>query len=136
MWLSHVGLNISMHDTFYVVAHFHLMLAGVTLTGIFAGFYFYFYQLFGLHYTRLFSYGHLIYYCGGVWVTFLPLFFLGFSGLPRRVHDFPAIFLGWQGMATCGQFLTIVGVMLFALVLGISQLERRYSLDSNLGLMR
>ena len=66
MWLSHVGLNISMHDTFYVVAHFHLMLAGVTLTGIFAGVYFYFYQLFGLHYTRAFSYAHLIYYACGV----------------------------------------------------------------------
>lgn len=94
MWLSHVGLNISMHDTFYVVAHFHLMLAGVTITGIFAGIYFYFYQLFGVKYNRNFSYAHLIYYTCGVWVTFLPLFFIGFSGLPRRVHDFPAVFLG------------------------------------------
>jgi cytochrome c oxidase subunit I len=46
MWLSHVGLNISMHDTFYVVAHFHLMLAGVTITGAFSGIYYYFYALF------------------------------------------------------------------------------------------
>jgi cytochrome c oxidase subunit 1 len=83
-----------MHDTFYVVAHFHLMLAGVTLTGIFAGIYFYFYQLFGINYSRNLSFAHLIYYTCGVWVTFLPMFFLGFSGLPRRVHDFPAIFLG------------------------------------------
>jgi heme/copper-type cytochrome/quinol oxidase subunit 1 len=133
MWLSHVGLNISMHDTFYVVAHFHLMLAGVTLTGIFAGVYFYFFQLFGLHYNRMFSYAHLVYYAGGVWLTFLPLFFLGFSGLPRRVHDFPAIFLGWQGMATCGQFITIIGVTFFLLTLGLSHLEARHVIDSSLG---
>jgi heme/copper-type cytochrome/quinol oxidase subunit 1 len=38
------------------------------------------------------------------------MFFLGFAGLPRRVHDFPAIFMGWQGLATCGQFLSLIGV--------------------------
>jgi hypothetical protein len=42
------------------------MLAGVTLTGIFAGIYFYFFQLFGVKYTRLFSYAHLVYYAGGI----------------------------------------------------------------------
>ena len=47
MWLSHVGLNISMHDSFYVVAHFHLMLAGAAVTGCFTGIYYYFYPIFG-----------------------------------------------------------------------------------------
>jgi len=55
-----------MHDTFYVIAHFHLMLAGVTLTGIFAGVYFYFFALFGVHYLRMFTYAHLVYYVAGV----------------------------------------------------------------------
>lgn len=136
MWLSHVGLNISMHDTFYVVAHFHLMLAGVTITGIFAGIYFYFYQLFGVKYNRNFSYAHLIYYTCGVWVTFLPLFFIGFSGLPRRVHDFPAVFLGWQGMATCGQFLSLIGISFFFLTILTSRLDRRLSMTSSLGIAR
>lgn len=136
MWLSHVGLNISMHDTFYVVAHFHLMLAGVTITGIFAGIYFYFYQLFGVKYNRNFSYAHLIYYTCGVWVTFLPLFFIGFSGLPRRVHDFPAVFLGWQGMATCGQFLSLIGISFFFLTILTSRLDRKLSMSSSLGIVR
>jgi heme/copper-type cytochrome/quinol oxidase subunit 1 len=136
MWLSHVGLNVSMHDTFYVVAHFHLMLAGVTITGIFAGIYFYYYQIFGLKYNRNFSYAHFIYYVCGIWVTFLPIFFLGFAGLPRRVHDFPAIFLGWQGMATCGQFLTLVGLSFFFLTIFSSRLERKFSLTSTLGIVR
>jgi heme/copper-type cytochrome/quinol oxidase subunit 1 len=136
MWLSHVGLNISMHDTFYVVAHFHLMLAGVTVTGIFAGTYYYYYQIFGLKYNRNLSYAHFIYYVCGVWVTFLPIFYLGFAGLPRRIHDFPAIFLGWQGMATCGQFLTMVGVSFFFLNVFVSRLERKSYLAHSLGIAR
>jgi cytochrome c oxidase subunit 1 len=70
------------------------MLAGVTVTGAFSGIYYYFYALFGVKYNRNLSYAHLIYYACGVWVTFLPIFFLGVSGLPRRIHDFPAIFMG------------------------------------------
>jgi cytochrome c oxidase subunit 1 len=55
-----------MHDTFYVVAHFHFMLAGATITGAFAGIYYYFPALFGIKYSRIFAYLHLIYYSGGV----------------------------------------------------------------------
>jgi len=65
MWLSHVGLNVSMHDTFYVIAHFHLMLSGATLLACFMGIYYYFPALFGIKYSRMFGYLHLVYYFGG-----------------------------------------------------------------------
>jgi len=65
MWLSHVGLNVTMHDTFYVVAHFHLMLSGTAMVGIFGGFYYYFTALFGIKYSRFFGFLHLIYFSGG-----------------------------------------------------------------------
>ncbi len=94
MWLSHVSLNVSMHDTFYVVAHFHIMLSGAAMVGIFSGFYYYFNALFGIKYSRIFGYLHLIYYSGGQWVTFTPQFYLGFSGMPRRIHDYPIVFMG------------------------------------------
>ena len=113
MWLSHVGLNVSLHDTFYVVAHFHLMLSGTALTGCFAGFYYYFTAFFGIKYSRIFGYLHLVYYFGGQWLAFLPLFWVGTSGLPRRVHDYPVIFAGWQTMSTTGHFITVVGVTFF-----------------------
>jgi cytochrome c oxidase subunit 1 len=54
-----------MHDTFYVVAHFHLMLSGAAVTALFSGFYYYFTSLFGIKYSRIFAYLHLIYYSGG-----------------------------------------------------------------------
>lgn len=117
MWLSHVSLDISMHDTLYVVAHFHLMLSGAVVMSIFAGFYFYFYVFFGVRYSKTWAYIHILYYSAGQWMTFLPLFWVSFSGLPRRLHDFPAVFTGWQSMATAGHFVTMVGVCCFYLAL-------------------
>jgi len=125
MWLSHVSLNISMHDTLYVVAHFHLMLSGTVVMGIFVGFYFYFNTFLGLKYSRTLSYIHIIYYTAGQWCTFLPLFWVSFSGLPRRLHDYPAVYMGWQSMATVGHFLTMVGVFSFYIALFEAHLEKK-----------
>ena len=136
MWLSHVGLNVSLHDTFYVVAHFHLMLSGSTVIGCFCGFYYYFTALFGIKYSRVFAYMHLIYYSGGQWLTFLPLFWVGTSGLPRRVHDYPAIFAGWQSMATAGHFITLIGVFFFFLMLVDSHIEKKVATPLSLGIPR
>lgn len=136
MWLSHVSLNVSMHDTFYVVAHFHIMLSGAALVGIFSGFYYYFNSLFNIKYSRLFGYIHLIYYSCGQWITFIPQFYLGFSGMPRRIHDYPAVFTGWNSMSTTGHFITLIGVFSFFLMITDSHFERRVSTSTTLGLPR
>ena len=136
MWLSHVSLNISMHDTMYVVAHFHLMLSGAVVMSIFAGFYYYYYLFFNIKYSRTFAYLHLIYYTGGQWLTFLPLFWVSFSGLPRRLHDFPAIFTGWQSMATAGHFVTMTGVFFFYVTLYDSHKEKKLGTMLNFGIPR
>lgn len=125
MWLSHVSLNISMHDTLYVVAHFHLMLSGAVIMGIFVGFYFYFTSFFQVKYSKIFSYIHILYYTGGQWMTFLPLFWVSFSGLPRRLHDYPAMYMGWQSMATVGHLVTMIGVLAFYTMLVESHVEKK-----------
>lgn len=136
MWLSHVALNISMHDTFFVIGHFHLMLSGVVLVGSFTGFYYYFGALFGIKYSRFFAYMHLIYYNGGIWLTFVPMFWLGFSGMPRRIHDYPAVFMGWQSMASTGHMIALVGAIFFFFMLLDSHIEKRIVIYSTLGLPR
>lgn len=136
MWLSHVGLNVSMHDTFYVVAHFHLMLSGAALVALFSGFYYYFTALFGIKYSRVFAYLHLIYYSGGHWIAFLPQFYLGFSGMPRRIHDYPVVFMGWHSMSTAGHFITLIGIAFFFLMLIDSHMERRVATPLSLGIPR
>jgi len=136
MWLSHVGLNISMHDTFYVIAHFHLMLSGATLMGAFLGVYYYFTALFGVKYSRNFAYLHLLYYFGGQWLTFLPMFWLGFSGLPRRYHDYPIVFAGWHSLATAGHLVLMVGVAFFFITILDSFIERKVPTFYNYGVPR
>lgn len=136
MWLSHVCLNISTHDSFYVVAHFHLMFSGSVMTAIFIGIYYYFPALFGIKYSRIFAYLHLIYFFGGQWLTFLPLFWVGYAGLPRRVHDYPIVFMGWQGMASVGHFITLVSIIFFFCMLLDSHIERRIATHSSLGIPR
>lgn len=136
MWLSHVGLNVSMHDTFYVVAHFHLMLSGSIITATLAMMYYYFVTIFGIKYSKIFAYLSIVYYAGGIWLTFLPMFYLGFSGLPRRIHDFPAVFVGWHGMATVGHMVTLVGVLFFFICILDSHIERRVGTPISLGIPR
>ncbi len=134
MWLSHVGLNISVHDTFYVVAHFHLMLAGAAMMGAFTGLYYYYNTFFDVQYSKIFGFLHLVYYSVGIWITFLPMFFLGFSGLPRRIHDFPAFFLGWHGLASCGHFLTLTGICFFFFGIFDSTSENKSSIILHFGI--
>jgi heme/copper-type cytochrome/quinol oxidase subunit 1 len=79
---------------------------------------------------------HFIYYVGGQWLTFLPMFWLGFSGLPRRVHDYPVIFMGWHSMASTGHLITLIGLCFFFIMILDSHIERRVSVYSTLGLPR
>ena len=136
MWLSHVSLNVSMHDTFYVVAHFHFMLSGTALMGCFAGVYYYFTALFGIKLSRFFALLHIIYYSGGHWMAFLPQFYLGFSGMPRRIHDYPVVYMGWHSMSTAGHLITMVGVIFFFLCLLDSHIEKRLATPISLGIPR
>jgi heme/copper-type cytochrome/quinol oxidase subunit 1 len=69
-------------------------------------------------------------------MTFIPLFWVGYAGLPRRVHDYPAVFMGWQGMATVGHITTLVGIIFFFLMLVDSHYENKVATFSTLGIPR
>ena len=117
MWLSHVGLNLFVHDTFYVVAHFHFMFSAATFSAIFAGIYHYYHIIFGFSYSKSLGYMQAIYWFFGQWLTFLPLFFVGYNGLPRRYHDYPLVYMGWHTMSSVGHFLTIISFFFFFLLI-------------------
>jgi cytochrome c oxidase subunit 1 len=73
MGVAHVGTDVLFHDTFYVIGHFHVMFAGAAMYGIFAGFYFYFPALYGVKYSRIYAYMHLVYYLCGQILTVGPM---------------------------------------------------------------
>lgn len=136
MWLSHVGLNIYVHDTFYVVAHFHFMFSAATFSAVYAAVYYYFHVIFGVSYSKVFAYLHLIYWTFGQWLTFLPLFWVGYNGLPRRYHDYPLVYLGWHGLSSIGHLLTIISVIFFFLMLVDSAIDRKIHTLATFGVPR
>jgi len=125
MWLSHVGLNLYVHDTFYVVAHFHFMFSAATFSAVFALMYHYFHVIFGVVFSRNFAYLHLLYWTAGQWLTFLPLYWVGYNGLPRRYHDYPLLYFGWHTLSSVGHVLTILGVVFMTLGILDSFLENK-----------
>lgn len=113
LWLSHVGLNLYVHDTFYVVAHFHFMFSCATFSALFAGVYFYYKEFFGVNYSKVFATAHFLYWFFGQWITFTPLYWVGYNGLPRRYHDYPVMYMGWHGLSSSGHLLTMLSILVF-----------------------
>lgn len=94
MFVAHIGFDTIFHDTFYVIGHFHVMLAGAAMSCLFAAFYFYFSAIFGIRYSKFFAYLHYGFYTAGQLLTLIPMFWLGYAGMPRRIMDYPATFGG------------------------------------------
>jgi cytochrome c oxidase subunit 1 len=74
MAVANTSMDVLFHDTFYVIGHFHVMLAGSGMFGIFAGFYFYFPAIYGVKYSRIYAYIHFVYYLFGQLFTVIPMF--------------------------------------------------------------
>jgi len=74
MCVAHTGMDVLFHDTFYVIGHFHVLLAGAAMFSSFGGFYFYFPAIFGVKYSRIYAYLHYVYYLLGQLMTVIPMF--------------------------------------------------------------
>jgi cytochrome c oxidase subunit I len=136
MFNAHIGFDTLLHDTFYVIGHFHVMLAGAAMSCVFAAFYFYFAAIFGVRYSRFFAYLHFIFYLSGQLITLIPMFWLGYAGMPRRIMDYPAAFGGWHSLASSGHLLTVFSFVFFLLMLADSFYENRAPISKTRGVSR
>jgi cytochrome c oxidase subunit 1 len=114
--LANAGLDTVLHNTYYVVAHFHYVLSLGALFTIFAGFYYWIGKMSGRQYPEFWGKVHFWTTFVGVNLTFFPMHFLGLQGMPRRYPDYPDAFWGWNMLASWGSYLTFASSILFLYV--------------------
>jgi cytochrome c oxidase subunit 1 len=115
--LSNAGLDVVLHNTYYVIAHFHYVLSLGAVFGLFAGFYYWFSKMTGYEYNEGLAKLHFYVTFIGVNLTFFPMHFLGLAGMPRRYIDYPDAFAGWNMVASIGSYIGAVGAILFVVVI-------------------
>ena len=121
--LANSGLDISLHDTYFVVAHFHYVLSMGAVFAIFAGFYFWIPKIIGLNYSECLAQVHFYTFFWGVNLTFFPMHFLGIAGMPRRIPDYPDCFFCWNFVASTGSYLSVFSTIIFFYILFVLATE-------------
>jgi heme/copper-type cytochrome/quinol oxidase subunit 1 len=114
--LSNAGVDVALHDTYYVVAHFHYVLSMGAVYAMFAGFYYWIGKTTGRRYSELLGQVHFWTFFVGVNVTFFPMHFLGLAGMPRRIPDYPDAYKGFNLIASYGSFISLISSVIFFVV--------------------
>jgi len=111
--LANAGLDRSFQDTYYVVAHFHYVMAVASVFAIFGAWYYWFPKMSGYMYSQRIANLHFWVMFIGVNLIFFPMHFLGLAGMPRRYIDYPDAFAGWNEVASYGAYISGVAVLIF-----------------------
>jgi cytochrome c oxidase subunit 1 len=116
IWLGNSSLDMHLHDTYFVIAHFHLVMGVASMFGMFAGIYHWYPKMYGRHMNNTLAYIHFWITITGAYCIFWPMHYEGLAGMPRRYYDFS----NWESFKMFGglnEFISVVALIVFSVQL-------------------
>ncbi len=113
IWLGNSALDIHLHDTYFVVAHFHIVMGVASMFGMFAGIYHWFPKMYGRYLNNTLGYIHFWVTIAGAYMIFWPMHYEGLAGMPRRYYDY-SIWESFKQFAELNRFISTVAMIVFA----------------------
>jgi len=131
--LANAGVDRLLHETYYVVAHFHYTMSLGAIFSIFAGFYYWFPKMSGYMYNERLGNLHFWLLFIGVNLVFFPQHFLGLAGMPRRYIDYPDVYAFWNFWSSIGAYIAGLGTIVFLYVVYDAFAKKRLAGDNPWG---
>jgi cytochrome c oxidase subunit 1 len=113
IWLGNSALDIHLHDTYFVIAHFHIVMGVASMFGMFAGIYHWFPKMYGRFMNNTLAYIHFWVTMAGAYMIFWPMHYEGLAGMPRRYYDY-SIWESFKQFQDLNQFISLVAMIVFA----------------------
>lgn len=114
--LANGSMDIPMHDTYYVVAHFHYVMSLGALFAAYGAFYYWIGKISGRQYNETLGKIQFVLTFIGTNVTFFPQHFLGLAGMPRRIPDYPDAYAGWNFVSSVGSYISFAAALFFVFI--------------------